>query len=40
MNGLRPYGDMAALVIVAERLRALDIIVFLETNAEWHKYQL
>jgi predicted adenine nucleotide alpha hydrolase (AANH) superfamily ATPase len=42
VNGLRPYGDMAALIAVAERLRALqaDTIAFSETNVEWHKYQL
>jgi hypothetical protein len=42
VNGLRPYGDMAILITVAERLRALqaEIIAFLETNIEWHKYQL
>jgi hypothetical protein len=42
VNGLRPYGDMAALIIEAERLRALqaDTITFSETNEEWHKYQL
>jgi hypothetical protein len=39
---LRPYGDIAALITVAERLRALqsETIEFLETNVEWHKYQL
>jgi hypothetical protein len=42
MNRLRPYGDMVALITVAERLRALqaDTIAFLETKVEWHKYQL
>jgi hypothetical protein len=42
VNGLRPYGDMAALIIVAKILRALqaDIIAFLETNVQWHKFQL
>jgi hypothetical protein len=41
VNGLRPYGDMAALITVAEILRALQAqtIAFLETNVEWHKYQ-
>jgi hypothetical protein len=34
VNGLRPYGDMAALITVAEILRALqvDTIAFSETN--------
>jgi hypothetical protein len=42
VNGLRPYGDMAALITVADRLRAhqADTIAFSETNVEWHKYQL
>jgi hypothetical protein len=42
VNGLRPYGDMAALITVAERLCALqaETIAFSETNVEWHKYQL
>jgi hypothetical protein len=42
MNGLRPYGDIAALITVAEILRALqaETIVFSETNVEWHKYKL
>jgi hypothetical protein len=33
---------MAALITVAERLRALqaDTITFSETNVEWNKYQL
>jgi hypothetical protein len=41
VNGLRPYGDMAALLKVAERLHALqaDTIAVSETNVEWHKYQ-
>jgi hypothetical protein len=42
MNGLKPYGGMAELIIVAERLRALqaEAIAFSETNLERHKYQL
>jgi hypothetical protein len=42
VNGLRPFGDMASLVKVAERLRALqeESVVFSETNVEWHKYEL
>jgi hypothetical protein len=42
VNGLRPYGDMAALITVAERLRALqaETIAFTETHIEWHKFQL
>jgi hypothetical protein len=41
MNGLKPYGDMAALITVDERLRALhaETIAFSETNLEWHKLQ-
>jgi hypothetical protein len=42
VNGIRPYGDMAAIITVAERLRVLqaESISFLETNVEWHKFQL
>jgi hypothetical protein len=42
VNGLRPFGDMASLIIVAERLRALqaELVAFSETNVEWHKYAL
>jgi hypothetical protein len=42
VNGFRPYGNMAALIKVAEILRALqsETIAFSETNVEWHKYQL
>jgi hypothetical protein len=42
VNGLRPYGYMAALMKVAERLHALqaDTIAFLETNIGWHKFLL
>jgi hypothetical protein len=42
VNGLRPFGDMASLITVAERLRALqtESLAFLETNVEWHKYEL
>jgi hypothetical protein len=42
VNGLRPFGDMASLITVAERLRALQTepVAFSETNAEWHKYEL
>jgi hypothetical protein len=42
VNGIRPYGYMAALITVAERLRALQVetIAFSETNVEWHKFQL
>jgi hypothetical protein len=42
MNGLRPYGNMDAIITVAEILRALqeETIAFSETNVEWHKFQL
>jgi hypothetical protein len=42
LNGLRPFGDMASLITVAERLRALQTewVVFSETNVEWLKYEL
>jgi hypothetical protein len=42
MNGLRPFGDMASLIKVAERLRALqtESVAFSETNVEWHTYEL
>jgi hypothetical protein len=42
VNGLRPSGDMASLITVAERLRALqtESVAFSETNVEWHKYEL
>jgi hypothetical protein len=42
VNRLRPHVDMAALLTVSERLRALyaETIAFSETNIEWHKYQL
>jgi hypothetical protein len=42
VNGLRPFGDMASLITVAERLRALqaESVAFSETNVEWHKYEL
>jgi hypothetical protein len=42
MNGLRPFGDMASLITVAERLRTLytESVAFSETNVEWHKYEL
>jgi hypothetical protein len=42
VNGLRRYGDMASLITVAERLRALqtESVAFSETNVEWHKYEL
>jgi hypothetical protein len=42
VNGLRPFGDMTSLITVAERLRALqtESLAFLETNIEWHKYEL
>jgi hypothetical protein len=42
VNGLRSFGDMASLITVAERLRALqtDSIAFSETNVEWQKYEL
>jgi hypothetical protein len=41
-NGLNQYGDMVALITVAERWRALQAgtIAFSETNVEWHKFQL
>jgi hypothetical protein len=41
VNELRPFGDMASLITVAERLRALqtELVAFLETNVEWHKYE-
>jgi hypothetical protein len=36
MNGIRPYGDVEALIIVAERFCALqaETITFSETNEE------
>jgi hypothetical protein len=42
VNGLRQYGDIAALITVTERLCALqeETIAFSEKNIEWHKYQL
>jgi hypothetical protein len=42
VSGLRPFGDMASLITVAERLRALqtESVAFSETNVEWHKYEL
>jgi hypothetical protein len=42
VNGLRPFGDMASLITVTERLRALqtELVAFSETNVEWHKYEL
>jgi hypothetical protein len=42
VNGPRPFGDMASLITVAERLRALqtESVAFSETNVEWHKYEL
>jgi hypothetical protein len=42
VNGRRPFGDMASLITVAERLRALQAewVAFSETNVEWHKYEL
>jgi hypothetical protein len=42
VNGLRPHGDMAALLTFDERLRALqaETIEFSETNVEWHNFQL
>jgi hypothetical protein len=42
VNGLRPFGDMASLITVAERLRALqaEYVAFSETDVEWHKYEL
>jgi hypothetical protein len=42
MNGIDPYGDMAALITVAEKLHALlaETIAFSETNIEWHTFQL
>jgi hypothetical protein len=38
----RPYGDMSALITVAEILRSLqaETIAFSETNVEWNKYQM
>jgi hypothetical protein len=42
MKGLRPFGDMASLITVTERLRALqtESVALSETNVEWHKYEL
>jgi hypothetical protein len=42
VNVLIPYGNMAALITVAERLRAIkaEKIALSETNVEWHKFQL
>jgi hypothetical protein len=42
VNGLGPFGDMASLITVAERLRSLqtESVIFSEKNVEWHKYEL
>jgi hypothetical protein len=42
VNGIRPYGDMAAPITVAEIFHALqaETIVFSKKNVEWHTYQL
>jgi hypothetical protein len=42
VNGLKPYGDMEALITVAEILGVpqVETIAFSETNTEWHKFQL
>jgi hypothetical protein len=42
LNGLRPFGDMASLLTVTERPRALqtESVAFSETNVEWHKYEI
>jgi hypothetical protein len=42
VNGLRPFGDMASIITVAEILRALqaESVAFSETNIECHKYEL
>jgi hypothetical protein len=40
-NGLRPYGDMADLISISKRTRALHTgtIALSETNTEWHKHE-
>jgi hypothetical protein len=42
VNGLRPFGDMASIITVAETLRAMkaESVAFSETNVEWHKHEL
>jgi hypothetical protein len=42
VNGIRPFGDMASLITVAERLLALqpESVAFSERNVEGHKYEL
>jgi hypothetical protein len=42
VNGIRPFGDMASLITVTDRLQALqtESVDFLETHIEWHKYEL
>jgi hypothetical protein len=42
VNGLRPFVDLASLITVTERLRALqaESVSLSETNVEWHKYEL
>jgi hypothetical protein len=42
VSGIRPYGDMAALITFTGRFPALqaDPIAFWYTNVEWHKFQL
>jgi hypothetical protein len=41
-NGLRPYRDMADLLSITKRTRALQsgTIALSETNMEWHKHEL
>jgi hypothetical protein len=41
-NGLRTYGDIADLISITKRTRALQsgTIALSETNTEWHKHEL
>jgi hypothetical protein len=41
MNGIRSFGDIASLITVAARLRALqtESVAFSEKKVEWHKYE-
>jgi hypothetical protein len=42
VNGLKPHGNMADLITVTERLRALqaETIAFSEKNVKWHTFPL
>jgi hypothetical protein len=41
VNGLKPYGDMASIITVSERLFALQAgtMELSEINVEWHKFK-